>query len=238
MALGSSRNSISTAEAIRQFIAENPAEAGHNPNLEVFRRSVYKQILNSSSATSGSSGRDDRLFSEFKTIWRTFLLPSEMKEKLYAYSAVFGSSRKNGNSILSSMELFRQNVTKLCELLDGHGDEGVHEIIPIPLFNLVLIRFLNLNDSSLAEFRRRLQDHLSQNEGHLASLQFMRNIDVDDMVSLEKRSNPRRNFMTEECNSGYGDETKQGIEVLPDGFGNFASSGGLGTGAAVMRSCT
>lgn len=111
----------------------------------------------------------------------------------------------------------------------------MHETIPIPLFNLALIRFLNLNDSSLSEFRRRLQDHLSKNEGHLALLQFMqRNIDVDDMVSLEKRSNPRRNFMTEQCNSGYGDERKQGIEVLPDGFGsNFASSSSSGTGAAV-----
>lgn len=90
------RNSISTSEAIRQFIAENPVEAGQNPNLEVFRRSVYKQILNSSISTSGSSGRDDRLFREFTTIWKTFLLPSEMKEKLDAYSAVFGSSRKSG----------------------------------------------------------------------------------------------------------------------------------------------
>lgn len=222
------RNSISTAEAIRQFIVENPVEPGHNASLEVFRRAVYKQIL-SHPISPSSQGKNNILFQEFKTIWITFLLPSEFREKHDAFKAVFGSVRKSGTPILSSMELFRQNVTKLCELLEIHGDEGVHEVIPVPLFNLALINFLNLNDSSFNEFKRRLQEHLAQNLGHLALLQFMQqNADIDDLLMDRRTGQRNRNFLASaqsDDNEGVrGASQANEMENFPSGFSGARGS--------------
>lgn len=229
------RNSISTAEAIRQFISENPVEPGHGASLEVFRRAVYKQILSHPISSSSPHGKSNTLFQEFKTIWITFLLPSEFREKHDAFKAVFGSVRKSGTPILSSMELFRQNVTKLCELLDTHGDEGVHEVIPVPLFNLALVNFLHLNDSAFNEFKRRLQEHLAQNLGHLALLQFMQqNAEIDDLL-LDRRAGHRsRNFLanapSDKSEDSCGTSQANELEILPAGFngtrgGSHESSG-------------
>lgn len=52
-------------------------------------------------------------------------------------------------------------------------DDDVHALIPIPIYNLALMRSLDTKPSALAQFKQRLWNPLKEMCGHVALLQFI-----------------------------------------------------------------
>lgn len=150
-------NSMSTYEAIRMLNTET--SASRLSNMQTLSHHVREQILK---MHDDSNVHDPALFNILKSCWETFAIPHE----------------------IHSIEYFRMLAAGLVSVT--HNDmtgTGIRDLIPVPIYNLALLCYLNVGTPDQAELKRRLWHHLQDMQGQSALIHFIiSEIFVDDIV--------------------------------------------------------